>query len=67
MATASTTDPAFFDGRCALITLAGESIGTMGAVHPDVLFGFGLSMPSAVLEISVEPLVQDYLKREKRE
>lgn len=57
-------DPAFFDGRCALITLDQKAIGTMGVLHPDVLVNFGLNLPASVLELNVEHVLDYYLQHE---
>lgn len=57
-------DSAFFDGRCALISLDQKPIGTMGVLHPTVMSNFGLNLPASVLELNVESLLQYYRQHE---
>ena len=50
--------PSFIPGRAAALhTTAGEEIGRMGEVHPEVLEGYGLKHPVSVLELSLEKLL----------
>jgi phenylalanyl-tRNA synthetase beta chain len=60
----SFSDAAFFDGRCAVVTLEGNEIGVLGVLHPNVLNNFSLNFPASVLELNVEMLLQYYLKHE---
>ncbi|XP_063228095.1 phenylalanine--tRNA ligase beta subunit isoform X2 [Bacillus rossius redtenbacheri] len=50
-------DPTFFPQRCAEIIVDGRVIGIMGVLHPDVITNFDLTLPVAVLEITIEPFV----------
>jgi phenylalanyl-tRNA synthetase beta chain len=50
--------PGFIPGRvAALHNAAGQRIGTMGEVHPQVLEHYGLRHPVAALELSLEKLL----------
>ncbi|KAF7243243.1 Phenylalanine--tRNA ligase beta subunit [Varanus komodoensis] len=48
---------AFFPGRCAEIFAKGQSIGSLGVLHPDVVTKFELTMPCSALEIKIEPFL----------
>ncbi|XP_066137221.1 phenylalanine--tRNA ligase beta subunit isoform X3 [Saccopteryx bilineata] len=49
--------PAFFPGRCAEVFARGQSVGTLGVLHPDVITKFELTMPCSSLEINIEPFL----------
>lgn len=46
------------DGRTASIALNNEELGFFGELHPETLRSYGLRLPAAVLEISLEPLLK---------
>ena len=48
--------PSFIEGRCAKIIVNREEIGLLGEIHPEVLINFGIDVPIAALEISVDLL-----------
>ncbi|KAA8493836.1 Phenylalanine--tRNA ligase beta subunit, cytoplasmic [Porphyridium purpureum] len=50
----SCTDDAFFEGRRADIVFRGESIGSLGWIHPRVLKNFGIIHPCSAFEVDVE-------------
>jgi len=47
-------DPRFIPGRGALIMVKGRRVGIMGEVHPQCLENWGIEMPCAVVEISLD-------------
>ena len=48
-----------FGPRCALISLAGKNLGTVGELHPQVRTAFGLGTDRVVLaELNIAPLVR---------
>ncbi|CAB3410924.1 unnamed protein product [Caenorhabditis bovis] len=48
----------YFPGRCAKITgPKGVHLGYIGALHPDVITGFGLTLPCGAVEINLEPFL----------
>ena len=49
-----TKDPAFIEGRCAVISFGGRDVGIFGEIHPKVLQNFGLEEPVAAAELSLE-------------
>ncbi|XP_044288861.1 phenylalanine--tRNA ligase beta subunit [Varanus komodoensis] len=53
----ATEGSAFFPGRCAEIFAKGQSIGSLGVLHPDVVTKFELTMPCSALEIKIEPFL----------
>ncbi|XP_066476618.1 phenylalanine--tRNA ligase beta subunit [Tiliqua scincoides] len=53
----ATEDSAFFTGRCAEIYAKGQSIGSLGVLHPDVITKFELTVPCSALEITIEPFL----------
>ena len=46
--------PTFIAGRAARLAVAGEPIGILGEVHPEVLTNFGLTYPVALAELKLE-------------
>jgi len=50
-------DSTFFPGRCAKVVARGQFIGHIGVLHPDTISNFDLNMPTAALEITVEPFL----------
>ncbi len=48
--------PSFIEGRMAKIYLNKREVGFMGEIHPAVLEGFKLEMPTAALEINLTKL-----------
>jgi phenylalanyl-tRNA synthetase beta chain len=56
LSTTETSHPSFIPGRCVSIKLGKKEIGVLGEIHPLVLQGFGLKMPVAGFEISVEEI-----------
>ncbi|MCC7474449.1 MAG: phenylalanine--tRNA ligase subunit beta [Pirellulales bacterium] len=46
--------PTFVPGRAATLTVAGQEIGILGEVHPEVLTNFGLTYPVAMAEITLQ-------------
>lgn len=53
----SVLDATYFPGRCADVVYAGQVVGTLGVLHPDVVTKFDLSMPCAALEMTIEPFL----------
>jgi phenylalanyl-tRNA synthetase beta chain len=47
------TDPAFIDGRCGNINVAGKNVGVFGEIHPAVLVAFELEHPVAAFEFDL--------------
>ena len=50
-------DPRFIAGRAAQILMEGEIVGVVGEVHPLVLDRWGIAMPCAAAEISLDPFI----------
>ena len=50
-------DSAFFPGRHAQVIVAGNNIGVVGVLHPNVIERFGLKLLCSILEINIEPFV----------
>ena len=46
-------DPAFLEGRRAVIFSDGNEVGILGEVHPDVISNFGLQHPTVGFELVV--------------
>jgi phenylalanyl-tRNA synthetase beta chain len=46
----------FIEGRTAAIKLNGKAIGYVGEIHPETLREWGMKMPVAVLEISLDEI-----------
>lgn len=49
-------DPKFFPTRGADVVLAGQKVGTIGVLHPEVLENFQLKNPVSVVELDFEPV-----------
>jgi len=51
-----TSDPSFFEGRCAELYLkpSGRVVGLFGTVHPEVLGNFDLPYPTSAAEIDLQ-------------
>ncbi len=52
-------DPRFIAGRAAAVVLAGDGrrVGVLGEIHPEVLEGWGIQMPCAVVELDLDTLM----------
>jgi phenylalanyl-tRNA synthetase beta chain len=46
--------PFYFEGRSGEVFVDGESIGSIGEVHPAVLANYGISVPCAAFELRLE-------------
>lgn len=58
--TPAACDPRFIPGRvAAILDRRGRRIGTMGEVHPEVLENYGLQHATAVMEWSLEQLLEE--------
>ncbi len=53
---AAAEDPRFIPGRAAEIRVAGRRVGIMGEVHPQCLESWGIQMPCAAAEITLDLL-----------
>eukprot|EP00002_Diphylleia_rotans_P013713 TRINITY_DN2674_c0_g1_i1.p1 TRINITY_DN2674_c0_g1~~TRINITY_DN2674_c0_g1_i1.p1 ORF type:complete len:594 (+),score=133.82 TRINITY_DN2674_c0_g1_i1:64-1845(+) len=51
------SDPTFFDGRCADIICNGNKVGVIGVVHPEVLDKFDVPFACSLFEMDVEPFL----------
>jgi len=49
-------EEAFIPGRCAHAIVGGKPIGTIGEVKPSVLTDFGISNPTAMMELEIAAL-----------
>jgi len=49
-------DPAFIEGRGGKILCAGKEAGLMGEIHPQVLENYGITVPCAAFELTVDYL-----------
>ncbi len=47
-------DPRFIPGRAAEIRVRGKKVGVMGEVHPQCLENWGIQMPCAAVELSLD-------------
>ena len=47
-------DPRFIPGRAAEIRVKGKKVGIMGEVHPQCLENWGIQMPCAAVELSLD-------------
>ena len=54
----------FIEGRAAEIFWKGKSLGFMGEIHPEILVKWGLTMPTAALEIDLTTIQETKLERE---
>ncbi len=50
--------PSLIEGRSAKISHNGTEIGNIGEVHPETLRDFGIKMPLAVFEISLDSIIK---------
>ncbi|EGT52316.1 hypothetical protein CAEBREN_24660 [Caenorhabditis brenneri] len=51
-------NPTYFPGRCAkIIGPKGVLLGHIGALHPEVITSFGLTLPCGAVEFNVEPFL----------
>ena len=50
-------DATYFPGRCAEIVAYGVVVGKVGVLHPETLAKFDLALPSAAMEINIEPFL----------
>ncbi|CAI2340501.1 unnamed protein product [Caenorhabditis sp. 36 PRJEB53466] len=51
-------NPTYFPGRCAkIVGPKGVLLGHIGALHPEVITSFGLTLPCAAVEFNVEPFL----------
>lgn len=48
--------PSLIEGRSAAVVVNKKEIGIVGEIHPEVLINFGLDLPVAVFELSLEKL-----------
>ena len=56
------SDPMFFETRCADINFHGKVIGKLGTLHPEVLDNFELKYLVSVLEIDLEVVYDHFVK-----
>ncbi|MCD6260549.1 MAG: phenylalanine--tRNA ligase subunit beta [Thaumarchaeota archaeon] len=54
----------FIEGRAAEIFWRGRSLGFMGELHPEILTKWGLTMPTAALEIDLTTIQEVRFKQE---
>jgi phenylalanyl-tRNA synthetase beta chain len=47
-------DPRFIPGRAAEVRVKGKKVGVLGEVHPQVLENWGIQMPCAAVELSLD-------------
>jgi phenylalanyl-tRNA synthetase beta chain len=52
-----TTDPSFIDGRIGKIICRDKEVGLIGEVHPQVLENWGITVPSAAFEITLDYII----------
>ena len=50
------TEPGFHPGRCSTVMLAGQRIGVIGEIHPDIAAAWGLTGRVAAGELSLSAL-----------
>ncbi|MEM3574241.1 MAG: phenylalanine--tRNA ligase subunit beta [Candidatus Bathyarchaeia archaeon] len=50
--------PSFIRGRVAEIFVAGDSLGILGEIHPEVLNNFGLEYPASAFELDVSKIME---------
>ena len=51
----------FLEGRAAAITLAGETVGVMGEVAPEVITAWSLDHPVVVAELDADAILANLL------
>ncbi len=54
--TADTENPSYHPGRCAAITLGGETLGVIGQIHPTVAAAYGMDCEVYCAELSFDVL-----------
>ena len=47
-------DPRFIPGRAAEVRVKGKRVGVLGEIHPQVLENWGIQMPCAAVELSLD-------------
>jgi phenylalanyl-tRNA synthetase beta chain len=52
-----TPHPSFIDGRAGAILLGDRPIGVIGEISPSVLEAWGIGMPCAVFDLSLDSLI----------
>ncbi len=52
--TADRDNPCYHPGRCAVVTINGEKIGTIGEIHPNVLDNYGIKTRVYAAEINID-------------
>ncbi len=52
-------NPSYHTGRCALITINGEELATLGEIHPRVLKNYSVEVPVYVAEIDFNTLCKN--------
>ncbi len=52
--TAEKNDPVYHPGRCALLTVGGESIGILGQIHPLTADNWDIDVPVYVADIDID-------------
>ncbi|MFC2174726.1 phenylalanine--tRNA ligase subunit beta [archaeon] len=50
-------NPSFLNGRAAAVVVNKKEIGVVGEIHPEALTNFGMDLPVAAFEISLEALI----------
>ncbi|MTI79716.1 MAG: phenylalanine--tRNA ligase subunit beta [Firmicutes bacterium] len=59
------SDPSFHPGRVAAIKSAGEMIGVLGELHPNVLENYGLNHKAVACKVDLQDLMDTGLQRPK--
>ena len=54
--TAERTNPSYHPGRCAVITVGSETVGTLGQIHPRVMQNYSVETEFYCAELSFEAL-----------
>jgi phenylalanyl-tRNA synthetase beta chain len=57
-----TVHPSFIDGRVGKVIVAGEEIGVVGEVSPQVLEAWKLENPTAAFEINLQSLLNEKMR-----
>ena len=55
--TADQNNPSYHPGRCAIVTVGGEKVGTFGQVHPLVAENYGISAAIYAVEVNFTKLL----------
>ena len=50
-------NPSFLEGRAAAVFVNKKEVGVVGEIHPGVLVNFGVNLPVAAFELSLEKLI----------